>query len=219
MTTTITMLQVGPVEVEVQPDPDHGWTITTAEAARGFACDADAILRQWRVRTDLIRGTHWLDGTNGEVVWTRKGIMRLGFVLVAPRARPFVVAAEKSIRGDNAKEGHWAIPALSACSRDLAARVEASIVLECRAAGADPENRDKRIFVASPAIARAVFRVAKYLPCHPTRLVRDFAAAGALPLLAISPRVSVYPHRGPNRRRGIMLNDATGSQNAVAVVV
>lgn len=213
-----TILQVGPVDVEVHPDQDHGWTISTAEAARGFACDTDAILRQWRIRTDLVRGTHWLDG-DGEVVWTRRGIMRLGFLLVAPRARPFVVAAEKSIRGDDAKVADGAIPALSACARDLAARVQASIVLECRAAGADPENRDRRIFVASPALDRAVRRVAKYPPCHPTRLVRDLAAAGALPLLAISHRVSIYPHRGPNRRRGLMLNDATGSQNAVAVVV
>jgi hypothetical protein len=217
MTTTTTM-QIGPVSVEVQPDPDHGWTVTTAEAARGFACDADAILRQWRIRVDLVRGTHWLAG-DGEVVWTRRGIMRLGFLLVAPRARPFVVAAEKSIRGDDAKEVSGAIAALSACSRDLAARVQASIVLECRAAGADPANRDRRIFVASPAIVRAVFRVSKCPGCHPTRLVRDLASAGALPLLAISPRVSIYPHRGPNRRRGIMLNDATGSQNVVAVVV
>jgi len=101
------------IELFVIPDPEHGWLITTREAAAGFDCTPQA-LRNVKMRhaDELLEGRHWiavpvpqsvpkggLAGSNTPhmTLWTKRGVFMLGFLSISERAKKIRAWAEDLI--------------------------------------------------------------------------------------------------------------------------
>ncbi|WP_295814474.1 hypothetical protein [uncultured Deinococcus sp.] len=96
------VLEVGSQEVILTPDPAHEFTATTEQVALGYGVSASAIREHKRNRGDeLVEGKHWvvrnsdtLGGQQDMTLWTKRGIVRLGFFIRSARARLFRDMAE-----------------------------------------------------------------------------------------------------------------------------
>lgn len=96
------VLEVGTQEVILTPDPAHEFTATTEQVALGYGVSPEAI-RSLKLRRDeeLLEGKHWVvadrntpGGTQQLTLWTKRGIVRLGFFIRSARARLFRDMAE-----------------------------------------------------------------------------------------------------------------------------
>ncbi|MCD0164456.1 hypothetical protein [Deinococcus sp. 12RED42] len=100
------VLEVGTKEVVLTPDPTHEFTATTEQVALGYGVSPEAI-RSLKTRRDeeLLEGKHWVAATGvairnaGELqrqqtLWTKRGIVRLGFFIRSKQARLFRDMAE-----------------------------------------------------------------------------------------------------------------------------
>ncbi|MHA0041545.1 hypothetical protein [Deinococcus sp. PEB2-63] len=100
------VLEVGTQEVVLTPDPTHEFTATTEQVALGYGVSPEAI-RSLKTRRDeeLLEGKHWIAATGvairnaGELqrqqtLWTKRGIVRLGFFIRSKQARLFRDMAE-----------------------------------------------------------------------------------------------------------------------------
>ncbi len=105
------VLEVGTQEVVLTPDPTHEFTATTEQVALGYGVSPEAI-RSLKTRRDeeLLEGKHWVTATGvairnaGELqrqqtLWTKRGIVRLGFFIRSARARLFRDMAEDLVIG------------------------------------------------------------------------------------------------------------------------
>lgn len=105
------VLEVGTQEVVLTPDPTHEFTATTEQVALGYGVSPEAI-RSLKTRRDeeLLEGKHWVAATGvairnaGELqrqqtLWTKRGIVRLGFFIRSARARLFRDMAEDLVIG------------------------------------------------------------------------------------------------------------------------
>lgn len=109
------MLQVSnDLTVQVTKNDAHEFLMTTSEVAHGYDCSSSAI-RDVKARNadELFEGKHWvkgvaicdtLEGKKGnfqpnEIYWTKRGIIRLGFMLTSSRAVLFRDWAEDLIIG------------------------------------------------------------------------------------------------------------------------
>jgi prophage antirepressor-like protein len=90
------------VDLELVVDGPHEWLLSSADVAAGFGCSPEAI-RQAKSRRsgELIEGRHWvvtdrhtLGGAQQVVMWTKRGVVRLGFMVTSDRARRFRDFAE-----------------------------------------------------------------------------------------------------------------------------
>lgn len=108
--------------VQVHKNPDHEFLMTTSEVAHGYDCSIDAIKKaKNRNSNDFIEGKHFIltpdkmsvEGRDNlslpliekiniqpnQIYWTKKGIIRLGFMLKCSRAILFRDWAEDLIIG------------------------------------------------------------------------------------------------------------------------
>ena len=87
------------ISLTVIPDSEHEWMMSTADVAAGFGCNEEAI-RQHKSRNDdeLRPNKHWITSvTNSHAgappvkmtFWTKRGVVRLGFLINFPRAKIF----------------------------------------------------------------------------------------------------------------------------------
>lgn len=91
--------------VEVQPNEEHEWLISTADVAEGYGLSASG-LRQSKSRyaDELEEGKHYVVTDLSSVAnrdarsenlkskttyWTKKGVVRLGFLIKTPLAKQF----------------------------------------------------------------------------------------------------------------------------------
>ncbi|AUD00981.1 phage antirepressor KilAC domain-containing protein [Spirosoma pollinicola] len=90
-------IQFDNITLNVRPHQVHEWALTTAEVADGFGVDGSTI-RQHKSRNseELIEGKHFVSVTNSHAVgnqadtyWTKKGVVRLGFLIKSERAKRF----------------------------------------------------------------------------------------------------------------------------------
>jgi hypothetical protein len=94
--------------VTILPDLNHEFIISTKEAAHGYGT-TDYAIRQTKLRhsTELIEGKHYLSGVtirhgasagaSKSTMWTKRGIVRLGFFIQSERAKLFRDWAEELI--------------------------------------------------------------------------------------------------------------------------
>lgn len=92
-------------EIVVRVSAEHEFLLNSQEVAFGYGVSSDAI-RQHKARHDdeLSEGKHFITVTNchgGEpsTLWTKRGIIRLGFFIRSERAKKFRDAAEDLILG------------------------------------------------------------------------------------------------------------------------
>lgn len=91
--------------IPVVPDPVHEFTVSTKLAASGFGVSDTLIRRHKQEHADeLVEGKHWvvqkmntLGGAQRLTLWTKRGIIRLGFFINSERAKRFRDAAEDLI--------------------------------------------------------------------------------------------------------------------------
>lgn len=92
--------------VEVQPNLEHEWLLSSKDVAEGYGLTPDAIrMAKSRHSDELEEGKHWVvtdcytltGGTQKTVMWTKKGVIRLGFLIKTPLAKQFRDWAEDFI--------------------------------------------------------------------------------------------------------------------------
>lgn len=93
--------------VTVEPNKEHEFLMTTAEVAKGFGVSTSNLRNQkFRNSDELVEGKHFITGATGvcfpndpcasndynaskQTLWTKRGIVRLGFFIKSERAKLF----------------------------------------------------------------------------------------------------------------------------------
>jgi predicted transcriptional regulator len=105
--TQMNLTVIDGLQVAVLPNTDHEFLMTTKEVALGYGV-TDYNIRQHKLQhqTELIEGKHFViavsipNGGNiphNAVLWTKRGIVRLGFFIKSERAKLFRDWAEELI--------------------------------------------------------------------------------------------------------------------------
>jgi prophage antirepressor-like protein len=94
------------VTIEVQPNETHEWLLSSKDVAECYGVTAQAIrMAKSRYSDELIEGKHFTTVTfcdSGKppvktTMWTKKGVVRLGFLIRTPLAKQFRDWAEDFI--------------------------------------------------------------------------------------------------------------------------
>lgn len=141
------VLEVGTQEVVLTPDPTHEFTATTEQVALGYGVTPEAIRSLKSRREDeLLEGKHWvvadrntLGGAQQVTLWTKRGIVRLGFFIRSKQARQFRDMAEDLVI-DYFSKGQIQNP-----SPELISARGVAAALGCSRTGA--QNRLKRAYI------------------------------------------------------------------------
>lgn len=113
--TTNNIITIGDDEIQVTPHDQHEFTLTSALVAQGYGVSSSTIRDHKSVHADeLVEGKHWIAVENTGVgnsdagqrhgnptitLWTKRGIIRLGFFIRSPRAIAFRDMAEDLVLG------------------------------------------------------------------------------------------------------------------------
>lgn len=93
------------LSLTVREDAQHEWVLETELVADGYGVKPANIRKHKMNRTfELIEGKHYVTVTSGnggepKTMWTKKGVVRLGFFIKSDRARKFRDWAEDLIVG------------------------------------------------------------------------------------------------------------------------
>ena len=88
------------LQVILIPDVEHEFLMTSKEVAKGYGIHQDTLrTHKRRNKEDLIEGKHFLSsvsvghgaspGASLTTLWTKRGVIRLGFIIESNRARLF----------------------------------------------------------------------------------------------------------------------------------
>lgn len=87
------------LELTVQPDPAHEWLLTNEQVAQGYGVKISSIREHKRAHADeLVQDKHFIGVRNPDTVgsggslmtlWTKRGVVRLGFFIRSERAKKF----------------------------------------------------------------------------------------------------------------------------------
>lgn len=88
--------------VEVVPNEEHEWLLSTKDVAEGYGLTVSAVQKyKDRYPEEFIEGKHWLLGqtVSGRTttMWTKRGVVRLGFMVNSEIAKEFRDWAEDYI--------------------------------------------------------------------------------------------------------------------------
>jgi prophage antirepressor-like protein len=135
MNTTHTHIIIDGDAIAIRQSEAHEYLVTTKEVARGYGVTPAAIRnQQMRHADELIEGKHWavtncdtLGGEQSATLWTKRGVIRLGFFIRSERAKRFRDAAEDLIlrisTGETVEVNRSDIEALKAGFASLAEAV------------------------------------------------------------------------------------------------
>lgn len=105
MNATLPIILVDDESVAVTPNAQHEFTLTSKDVARGYGVSPE-VIRQHKSRNgdELAEGKHWITVTNSNggsdlTLWTKRGLIRLGFFIRSERAKRFRDAAEDLVLG------------------------------------------------------------------------------------------------------------------------
>lgn len=97
------------ISLTIIPDTEHEYLMSTANVAEGFGVSEETVRSHKRNHSDELRpNKHWISGVenfNGgnlpvkTTYWTKRGIVRLGFLINSDRARIFRDWAEDLVLG------------------------------------------------------------------------------------------------------------------------
>lgn len=92
------------VTVNVLPNLEHEFLMSTADVAHGYGTSSKNIREHKRVNSEFIEGKHFISGArisgsdpSNKVYWTKRGIIRLGFFIKSERAKLFRDWAEELV--------------------------------------------------------------------------------------------------------------------------
>ena len=97
------LVKVNDVEIEVKPDVEHEWLLSTKDVAEGYGLTPNAInMAKARNSDELVEGKHFITtvtdcGSGKKTMWTKRGVVRLGFFIKTPMAKEFRDWAEDYI--------------------------------------------------------------------------------------------------------------------------
>jgi hypothetical protein len=106
MKTTALSLTIDGEVIPVRPSQEHEYLLETKLVAKGYGVPSNVIRNHKdRNREELVEGKHFLTATNcgagngnlKQILWTKRGIIRLGFFIKSERAKKFRDAAEDLI--------------------------------------------------------------------------------------------------------------------------
>ncbi|MBV5279508.1 MAG: hypothetical protein J0647_10910 [Campylobacteraceae bacterium] len=97
------LVKVNEITIEVRPDVKHEWLLSTKDVAEGYGL-SESGLRS--IKSDnngeIEEGTHYVrmsDAKGKPLMWTKRGVTRLGFFIKTPMAKEFRDWAEEYIIG------------------------------------------------------------------------------------------------------------------------
>ena len=83
--------------IEVQPDVEHEWLLSTKDVAEGYGLTRSGLSKAIsRYEDELDEGRHYINVTDSQVggrpsiMWTKRGVVRLGFFIKSPMAHVIV---------------------------------------------------------------------------------------------------------------------------------
>ena len=108
MQKEIQMQVTAELAVNVIPNQNYDYVMTTKEVAHGYGVSPQNIREHQRVNDDFVEGKHFVKGVsfsekNGknaqphQIFWTKRGIVRLGFFIKSEQAKLFRDWAEDLI--------------------------------------------------------------------------------------------------------------------------
>ena len=108
MQKEIKMQVTAELAVNVIPNQNYDYVMTTKEVAHGYGVSPQNIREHQRVNDDFTEGKHFIKGVRisdtlgknaqpHQVFWTKRGIVRLGFFIKSERAKLFRDWAEDLI--------------------------------------------------------------------------------------------------------------------------
>lgn len=80
---------------QAQPSDAHDWLLSTAQVAEGYGV-SDSTLRGHKSEKsdELQEDKHWIKGPKNQTLWTKRGVIQLGFHVQSARAKQFRAMAE-----------------------------------------------------------------------------------------------------------------------------
>lgn len=102
--TDIIKVQFEDVDLTVQPHPEHEWLIAARLVAAGYGVNESTVRKhKERHQDELLLGKHFVSVTNSHAngapmtLWTKRGVVRLGFFIKSERAKHFRDWAEELV--------------------------------------------------------------------------------------------------------------------------
>lgn len=152
-------LQVTPeLSVNLLPNSAHEFLMTTKEVANGYGVSEYAIRKnKFSLGDELVEGKHFiiavtignvaLNLPHNAVLWTKRGVIRMGFAMRSPRAKLFRDWAEELIINvmENPENFLRPVPVLAAPKKRNHNRLTQERMISILADVAKVEDRDLRL--------------------------------------------------------------------------
>ena len=104
MQKEISMQVTAELAVNVIPNENYEFVMSTEQVAHGYGVSSQNIREHKRVNSEFVEGKHFVSGVRfsdsdpkNKVYWTKRGIIRLGFVIKSEQAKLFRDWAEDLI--------------------------------------------------------------------------------------------------------------------------
>jgi phage antirepressor YoqD-like protein len=118
MSKELIKVEIGEVVVEVQPNVEHEWVLSSKDVAEGYGLSESGLrMTKSRYSDELIEGSHFVQqivtGSGGgrtQTMWTKEGVVMLGFFIKTPSAKEFRRWASNYIVSKQDEEKAIAIP-------------------------------------------------------------------------------------------------------------
>ena len=106
MKNELVKVNVNDITIEVQPDLEHDWLLSTKDVAEGYGLTPDAVrMAKTRNADEFEEGKHYVTDSYAKgkpTMWTKRGVVRLGFFIKTPMAKEFRDWAEDYIINERA---------------------------------------------------------------------------------------------------------------------
>jgi phage antirepressor YoqD-like protein len=97
VSTTLKVEISNELVVEVQPNVEHEWLLSSKDVAEGYGLSESGLrMTKSRYSDELIEGSHFVQqivtgsrGDRNQTMWTKEGVVMLGFFIKTPTAKEF----------------------------------------------------------------------------------------------------------------------------------
>ena len=106
----MTQVDITTILDQAKPHEQHDWVLTSAQVAEGYGIDASTLRgHKSNKKDELLEHQHWIKEGNS-TLWTKAGVVQLGFHIQSDRGKQFRALAEQLVL--SAMEQQQAPPAL-----------------------------------------------------------------------------------------------------------